>query len=292
MGEKRDNIYIYLWKDLNTVYIGRTVNPKSRHWAHKHRENETTYKFCVKYGVEHPKMVIIENNLTPQEGVEREKYWIKQYKDKNEHIVLNKSNGGELGLLSGLTDEEYKKQKEESLKNRIIYLKEYKKSHKKEISEKAKEYRKNNQDKIKEYRQKNKEKISLAQKKYTKEHKEEIALYQKNYLEKNKVKLSDYKKTYYDAHKEEIALKNKEYREAHKEEIKLKKKAYREAHKEEIALKDKKYRENNKEKLYESHKNYVKKNKEKIGDYKKQWYEKKKTKFIESTTVASITNHR
>ena len=158
MSEKRDNIYIYVWEELNTIYIGRTVNPKSRHWAHKHRENETTYKFSEENGIEHPKMTIIENNLTTQEGIEREKYWIKEYRENTDYIVLNKSNGGELGLLSGLTEEEYNKQKEESIRKRKKYLEEYKQKHKKEIAIKGKEYREKNKEKIKEYREKNKEK--------------------------------------------------------------------------------------------------------------------------------------
>ena len=69
MNEKRDCIYIYFWEDLNAVYIGRTINPKSRHYQHKHREKEKTYQFSAEHGVEHPKMIIIENDLTIEEGV-------------------------------------------------------------------------------------------------------------------------------------------------------------------------------------------------------------------------------
>ena len=43
MKENRDNIYIYLWEEFNTIYIGRTVNPKGRHYAHKTRESERTF---------------------------------------------------------------------------------------------------------------------------------------------------------------------------------------------------------------------------------------------------------
>lgn len=38
MEEKFDNIYIYLWEEFDTIYVGRTKNPKSRHYAHKTRE--------------------------------------------------------------------------------------------------------------------------------------------------------------------------------------------------------------------------------------------------------------
>ena len=83
MEEKRDNIYIYLWEEFNTVYVGRTVNPKGRHYQHKHRECEKTRQFSIEHKVDHPKMVIIENGLTVEEGVEREKYWINYYKDNS-----------------------------------------------------------------------------------------------------------------------------------------------------------------------------------------------------------------
>ena len=42
MKENRDNIYIYIWEKFNTIYIGRTVNPKGRHSQHKTREREKT----------------------------------------------------------------------------------------------------------------------------------------------------------------------------------------------------------------------------------------------------------
>ena len=81
MEGKFDSIYIYLWEEFNTVYVGRTINPKGRHYQHKHRETELTYKFSSEHHVEHPKMIIIENDLTIEEGVEREKYWINEYRE-------------------------------------------------------------------------------------------------------------------------------------------------------------------------------------------------------------------
>ena len=108
--EKKDNVYIYLWEEFNTVYVGRTINPKGRHWAHKNRENELTYKFSSEHHVEHPKMIIIENDLTVEEGVEREKYWINYYRENGFYNVLNKTCGGQIGeRLSNATEEEKKK---------------------------------------------------------------------------------------------------------------------------------------------------------------------------------------
>ena len=78
MANKRDNIYIYLWEEFNTIYVGRTINPKSRHYQHRHIVTESTYKFSSEHHVEHPKMIIIENDLSVEEGIEREKYWINE----------------------------------------------------------------------------------------------------------------------------------------------------------------------------------------------------------------------
>lgn len=98
--EKKDNIYIYLWEELNTIYIGRTINPKSRHYQHRHIPTEKTYQFSSKHHVEHPKMIIIENDLTVEEGIEREKYWINEYKKNSHYNVLNKASGGSVGTLN------------------------------------------------------------------------------------------------------------------------------------------------------------------------------------------------
>lgn len=102
MRNKKDNIYVYLWEDFNAVYVGRTVNPKSRHYQHKHIPTETTYKFSSEHGVEHPKMIIIENDLTIEEGAEREKYWINKYRENGSYYVINKTKGGEIGTSNGI----------------------------------------------------------------------------------------------------------------------------------------------------------------------------------------------
>lgn len=220
MNDKRDNIYIYLWEEFNTIYVGRTVNPKGRHWAHKHRNTEATYKFSSEHHVEHPKMVIIENDLTIEEGIEREKYWINEYRKNSSYNVLNKLKGGGVGRKSIYTEEESKVR-------RVKYIEQYNDSHKKE----HKNYREGNKEKIKAYkklyREANKDKVKEQLKNWRESHKEEI-------------------KAYRDAHKDEIKIKRKLYRETHKAEIK----AYRDAHKAEM----KAWRENHKEELKEYYK--------------------------------------
>ena len=144
MNEKKDNIYIYLWENLNTVYVGRTVNPKGRHYQHKHRETERTYQFSAEHGVEHPKMIIIENGLTIDEGVEHEKYWIKKYRDDMRYNVLNKTRGGQIGGQLNQSEEDKKKKRRAYNKEHrklTNYDKIYYKNHRDEILKKRKLYR-------------------------------------------------------------------------------------------------------------------------------------------------------
>ena len=238
MDGKRDNIYIYLWEEFNTVYVGRTVNPKSRHYQHKHLSREATYKFSSEHRVEHPKMIIIENDLTVEDGIEREKYWINEYRNNSPYTVLNKTKGGEIGYNCDrqlYTEEELKQHKkkyyEENKEWLLALQKKYYHEHKEEIKEKRKDY-------FKEYNDSHKEKY----KNYREENKDSIKEYKKSYRENNKEKISKGLKEWRDSHKEEI----KAYRELHKEELKAKKKAYREAHKEEIRRYNKEYREKQK----------------------------------------------
>ena len=174
MKDKVDNIYIYLWEEFNTVYIGRTKNLKVRNSQHKHRESERTYKFSSEHHVEHPNMIVLETDLTIAEGVEREKFWIDHYRNETNYNVLNIRKGGEVGNQHRIyTDEE-----------RIEHKKNY--------------YIKNREKRIayqKKYNSKNKEKIKDYQKEYFDKHKEEKKAYDKIYQKK-----------WYEAHKKPKVL--------------------------------------------------------------------------------------
>lgn len=206
MKEKKDNIYIYLWEEFNTIYVGRTINPKSRHYTHKHRESERTYQFSSEHHVEHPKMIIIENDLSVEDGVEREKYWINYYKENSPYNVLNKSRGGQKGRrMSKLTEEEKKQhQKEYYQKNKEkirAYQKLYEEKNKEKIRKRNREY-KAKQYKIKPRKPKRtKEEILAYNKQYKKEHKEKVNLHQKKYRERNREKIKERNKKYYQIHK-------------------------------------------------------------------------------------------
>ena len=196
MENKRDNIYIYLWEEFNTIYIGRTINPKSRHYQHRHIPTERTYQFSSEHGVEHPKMIIIENELSIDEGVQREKYWIDHYRNNTNYNVLNKSCGGQYGREKIYTKNEIKQHQKKYYQThkeeKKEYNKNYQKEHKEELLNKKREYRKKNREEIlvkrKKYREENREKILAYKKKYREKHREELRLKAKEYCEKLKSK--------------------------------------------------------------------------------------------------------
>ena len=247
MSNKRDNIYIYLWEELNAIYVGRTVNPKSRNYQHRHISTEKTYQFSSEHGVEHPKMIIIENDLTVEEGIEREKYWINYYRENSQYNVLNKTNGGEKGNVYKifLTEEERKEK-----------VKSYREAHKEEMRLYKKKYREEHKEEIKKYK-----------KQYYQEHNEEIKIKFKEYRDTHKEQNKILQKAYREAHKEEMRLYKKKYREEHKEEIRAALKEYHEAHKQEHNIKSRKYYETNRKEILTKQKE--KRKHEKVSDEKK-----------------------
>ena len=237
---KKDNIYIYLWEDLNAVYIGRTVNPKGRHYQHKHRKSEKTYQFSAEHGIEHPKMTIIEKDLTIDEGVGREKYWIEYYRNNTNYNVLNKTCGGQINNRLYVLSEKEKKERRKA----------YNQLHKEERNAYYREYR----------RKRNYEKKLLkAQKKVEK----------KILKAENRIGRQIYKEIYYERHKNDIKKWAKKYRDTHKEEIKKKRLLNEEKIKEHKKLKK------NEIKKYQ-HEYYINHREEKLKKMKEQYQLKKK----------------
>jgi hypothetical protein len=94
-------IYIYLFENYNTVYIGRTVNLKHRDAAHRNGTNHTNgikyfdsiYKFAMEHNIDVPEPMIVESGLNAEESQDREGYWVNYYKEQNFN-VLNKAKTG------------------------------------------------------------------------------------------------------------------------------------------------------------------------------------------------------
>lgn len=248
MEYKTDNIYIYLWEEFNTIYIGRTKNPKSRHYQHRHIQTESTYQFSSEHHVEHPKMVIIENDLTVEEGAERERYWISYYRENSPYKVLNKSRGGQTGRTPRYSEEERKEHSQLSNKKyyltnrekKLAYSKEYREKHYNEIRKREKNAYEEKTKQQKKFREITKRILKVEQdilkenQKKRDEIKRELRKIQN--IEKNK----EYCKKYYQEHRKSskpyksgVKFDNKEYYRKHKEELIAKQKEYNKMHKEE-----------------------------------------------------------
>ena len=86
-------------------------------------------------------MQIIESNLTIKEGVEREKYWIKYYREETDYNVINKQKGGEIGHGGKIyTDEELKEHRKKWYQEHKEYFRKWHYSHKDFCNKKSKEY--------------------------------------------------------------------------------------------------------------------------------------------------------
>ena len=95
-------VYAYEIVACNAVYVGRTMQLKTRHNAHKkgvvhtnHKlYSDTVYDFCQSNNVEFPEPKVLESGLTAKESRKQEGEWVKKYED-NGWMILNKAKTGE-----------------------------------------------------------------------------------------------------------------------------------------------------------------------------------------------------
>lgn len=101
-SEKIDLVYVYVFPN-NVAYIGRTMKIKERHWEHSNRiERDVVAKYVHENNLIIPEPIILEKDLTLNEGLEREKYWVNYYKNNGYKLLNSKPcgiNSGSLGSL-------------------------------------------------------------------------------------------------------------------------------------------------------------------------------------------------
>ncbi len=93
---KVDSIYSYIFEEQKTVYVGRTLMKRQKDRDREHiykTDRDAVAKFAKKKECPVPSMIIIEENLTLEEGQEREKFWIEEYKRQG-YTILNKAATG------------------------------------------------------------------------------------------------------------------------------------------------------------------------------------------------------
>lgn len=113
--ERRGKIY-KITNDINSkVYIGQTIQDvRNRFHNHcskdDHNENMAIKRAIRKYGKEHFKIEIIEDNILKKNLDEREIYWIAYYKSNNSEFGYNLTKGGNCTTKENIFDEEQQNQ--------------------------------------------------------------------------------------------------------------------------------------------------------------------------------------
>lgn len=92
-----DNVYAYLFKELNSVYIGRSIEPNTRNEKHRSDKRSTVYKFAHENNILIPEMIILESCLSLEEGLEKEDYYVNKYREEGWNVL----NKGKTGKRSG-----------------------------------------------------------------------------------------------------------------------------------------------------------------------------------------------
>ena len=101
---KVDSVYCYIFEEHKAAYVGRTLMYRQhiRDIEHGNQENDAVYKFAHKNKCVIPKMQIIEENLTVQQGREREDYWRKHYESIGYHMLNKAATGAKSGSIGWL----------------------------------------------------------------------------------------------------------------------------------------------------------------------------------------------
>lgn len=125
--DKVDCIYVYEFPN-NVIYVGRTIDRINRDKHHRLLKNGTVRKYSDKNSLSIPEMKIIEDNLTIQEGINREEYWIEYYKSQG-WTLLNVAKAGSVGSIGR---GKWSKNELKILASNYLTKTEFKKSYRKE----------------------------------------------------------------------------------------------------------------------------------------------------------------
>lgn len=111
--KKVDCVYAYEFIEHNSVYVGRTLmrRREKRDLEHRlgyylkdgikhHNHRDRVLNFAKINNCKIPQMLILESDLTIQEGRDREDYWVNQYRSKGWNI-LNKAKTGKYSSSLG-----------------------------------------------------------------------------------------------------------------------------------------------------------------------------------------------
>ena len=104
--DKIDSVYVYIFEDTKTAYVGRTLIRRQKKRDKEHifnLEADNVARYAKKHHVPVPPMTILETNLTLEEGLDREDYWRRWYEDHGYTMLNRLATGigkGSLGAIS------------------------------------------------------------------------------------------------------------------------------------------------------------------------------------------------
>ena len=104
--DKVDSVYVYIFEETKTAYVGRTLIRRQKKRDKEHVFNieaDNVARYAKKIHVPVPPMIIIETNLTLEEGLDREDYWRKWYEQKGYTMLNRIATGKGKGSLGGIS---------------------------------------------------------------------------------------------------------------------------------------------------------------------------------------------
>lgn len=95
-----DNVYAYFFEELNSVYVGRTIDLHKRDLEHRSSKNlDSVFKFSLEHNVDIPEITLLEDKISLSHGGDREVYWMEHYRSIG-YQLINKISGGGMGSIN------------------------------------------------------------------------------------------------------------------------------------------------------------------------------------------------
>ena len=118
---KVDSVYVYIFEETKTAYVGRTLIRRQKKRDKEHIFNieaDNVARYAKKIHVPVPPMKIIETNLTLEEGQDREDYWRKWFEQQGYTMLNRIATGKGKGSLGGISHGKWNRKtcREEALK--------------------------------------------------------------------------------------------------------------------------------------------------------------------------------
>lgn len=100
--DKVDNVYAYFFTELNSVYIGRTIEPHIRDARHQTEVTSAVFNFVQDNNITFPEMTILESGLSIEVGLDKEDYYVKKYREEGWNVLNRAKTGKRSGAIGAI----------------------------------------------------------------------------------------------------------------------------------------------------------------------------------------------